>query len=43
MPACKWGYKCNDGPLTEEYGEIKGNLAASELAVIEKECPDLPF
>lgn len=37
------GYKYNDGPLADEYAEIKGNMAAIEMIMIDKECSDLPF
>lgn len=37
------GYKYNDGPLADEYAEIKGNMAAIQVVMIEKDCPDLPW
>jgi hypothetical protein len=36
-------YNYSDGPLTNEYAEIKGNIVAIELVMIENDCPDLPF
>lgn len=37
------GYKYNDGPLADEYTEIKGNMASIEMIMIDEECSDLPF
>jgi len=37
------GYKYNDGPLAEEYADIKGNMAAIQIVMIDKDCTNLPW
>ena len=37
------GYSYNDGPLSDEYAEIKGNMAAIQVVMIDKDCTNLPW
>ncbi len=37
------GLKYGDGPMTQEYAELKGTMAALETAMISKDCNNLPF
>ncbi len=37
------GFKYGDGPMTQEYAELKGTMAALETTMISKDCTNLPF
>ena len=37
------GLKYGDGPMTQEYAELKGTMAALETTMISKDCKNLPF
>lgn len=37
------GFTYGDSPLTDEYAEVKGNLASLEIAMIDRDCANLPF